>query len=170
MGGFAPIMSGVTKAVTLANTINAAAGIAKQWSGSDADAERAAQKQAENALKAEQRLEERTAAQNLALEKAKIKAESDAASAARQDALRRAVAKRRAAFGASGIAADDGSAEAVLLGLSQDSDRDAAERQTLDTLKLTALDDSFASLRARNLLELSELQGKNAIRDLSRIG
>lgn len=170
MGGFAPIISGVTKAVTLANTINSAAGIAKQWSGSEASADRAAQRQAEAALKAQNRQEERAAAQSIALEKAKLKAESDAATAARQDALRRAIAKRRAEFGASGITADDGSAEAVLLGLSQESERTQAERDTLDRLKETALDDSLANLRAKNLLELSELQGKNALRDLSRIG
>ncbi len=170
MGGFSPIINGVTKAISLGNSINTAAGLFKQFSGMDAKADRAAQINAERTLQAQHKLEEKQAAERASSEKLKIQTEADAATRSRQDALRRAVARRRAEFGASGVSSADGSGEAVLLGLIDEGGKDQATNNSLTQLRMTALDDSLAQQRARNLLELSAVQSRNSLRSLSRFG
>jgi hypothetical protein len=170
MGGFTPILSTLGRAVSLANTVNSAVNIGKQWSGADAGDEKKAMAQAEASLKAQQKLEMAQAQQDAERQRTQIKLDAAEAERVRQDALRRAVAKRKAEFGAAGIDSGDGSAEAVLLGLANDSDKDEAARASIDALKLAAIDDSLAQRRARNLLELTDLKSKNALRDLSRFG
>ncbi len=54
---------------------------------------------------------------------------------ARKDALRRAVSRQRANFGAQGTGSTGGSADAVLLGLFSESEEERAERERLDHLR-----------------------------------
>lgn len=54
---------------------------------------------------------------------------------ARKDALRRAVARQRASFGAQGTGSASGSADAVLLGLFSESEEDRVKRERLDSLR-----------------------------------
>ena len=77
--------------------------------------------------------------------------------AARQSALRRAVARQRATFGARGITTDSGSTEAVLLGLYKDSDADRIQSEKLDRIRQNALADDLTTKRQRNLLERTQL-------------
>ncbi len=156
MGGFTPILNGVSQAVKLGATINNVAGMINGITGGQ-------DRTAEKILKREQALEEKQAAQRAAAEKLKIQTDADAATRARQDALRRAVSRRRAEFGASGISSNDGSGEAVLLGLIDDDAKTQDENDTLTRLRMTALDDSLAQQRARNLLELSNLRSRNSV-------
>lgn len=81
---------------------------------------------------------------------------SEKETASRQDALRRAVARQRASFGAQGISSDDGSAEAILLGLTQQSNTEQSQQDALDRLRTQALQDSAASKQRKNLLQLNQ--------------
>jgi hypothetical protein len=82
--------------------------------------------------------------------------ELDAANQAqnRRDALRRAMSKQQAAFGGQGIDTTDGSGEAVLLGLFNQSAEEKAYQDRLNQLKSSALEQDTADKRRRNLLNL----------------
>lgn len=108
-------------------------------------------------LKSRQSLDESIAAQNAELEKAKIAADADSANARRTAALRRAVAKQKTLFSAQGLSGGGGSNEAVLLGLYNEADMNAADQVRLDRLKTTALDQSLVAQKQKNVLEASQL-------------
>jgi len=73
----------------------------------------------------------------------------------RQRALRAAVATRRARNAAGGIESGDGSAEAVLLGMFQQSEEEFQNRLDRDNLRLQAVNQSASNASARNLLSLT---------------
>lgn len=128
-----------------------------------------AQKQARAELRAEQGLalsqlqsrqkqNEDQATADAALEKQKIDATAAADEARRQQALRRAVARQKTLFSAQGLGGSaQGSNEAVLLGLVNDSLAQSDQAQQLDTLRRTALDQSVEQTRQKNLLEYAQL-------------
>jgi hypothetical protein len=95
-------------------------------------------------------------AKSLSNQQQKNQITSEQDSIKRRDALRRAMARQRAAFGAQGIDSSDGSAEAILLGLSQQSDLEQAQQDTLDRLRNAALQDDAATQSRKNLLELNK--------------
>lgn len=74
----------------------------------------------------------------------------------RLTALRRAVASRRARFGARGIGSEDGSSEAVLLGqfLESESERIAREKKEALIQRSSAL--AYEQGKAGNLLKLTQ--------------
>ncbi len=74
----------------------------------------------------------------------------------RKDALKRAVAKQRARIGASGSTLE-GSGEAILLGLFDETDEELARREELDQLKEEALRQSSSGLYTRSLLDTSDI-------------
>lgn len=108
-------------------------------------------------LQARQSLEEAGAAENAALQKAQIASDAATADTRRKAALRRAVARQKTLFSSQGIGGADGSNEAVLLGLYNDSDEDAAAQSRADSLRVAALDQSAAQRRQKNLLEAAQL-------------
>lgn len=108
-------------------------------------------------LQSRQNLEEGIAAQNAQTEKARLAAEAQSAAARRTAALRRAVARQKTLFSAQGLSGGGGSNEAVLLGLYNDADMDAAESERLDALRTTALDQQLAAQKQKNLLESAQL-------------
>jgi hypothetical protein len=75
----------------------------------------------------------------------------------RRDALRRAVARQRAEFGAQGIDTHDGSAEAILLGLTSQSDTDQNAQNRLTNLRQQALAESASVKQRKNLLNLNQV-------------
>lgn len=81
----------------------------------------------------------------------------------RQAALKRAVARRKANFGASGITPDAGSGEAVLLGLFDETEEEKKKRKQLDNLRKNALADDLDNLNKRNLLEVSQLRQRQRL-------
>lgn len=93
--------------------------------------------------------------------------ESEKDEADRRDALKRALAKQKAAFGAQGIDTSDGSGQSVLLGLLQESDEDQNYNNRLNRLKRTALAQQTDQKRQRNLLSLqnSYASARNNIGD-----
>lgn len=118
-------------------------------------------------LQSRQRQEEDAAAQTAALQKSQMAAERQNAESRRIAALRRAVARQKTLFSAQGLGgANDGSNEAVLLGLYNDSNIDANEQARLDSLRSTALDQSLDQRKQRNLLEVTQLAERQ---NLSRI-
>lgn len=105
------------------------------------------------AVKAYQ-LAERDVVERTALEQRRLAEEQAEENRKRQQALRRAVAAQQARFGAQGIDARDGSGEAVLLGLFQESDEEKAYRERLNRLRQDSLQQSTDTARRRNLLSL----------------
>ena len=97
------------------------------------------------------------------MQKATIQANTQAAARDRQNALRRAVARQRAQFGGQGISTDNGSGQAILLGLFNESEQDAADRARLDQLKTTALDQNIDQTKRLNVLQASQLAEKENI-------
>jgi hypothetical protein len=80
--------------------------------------------------------------------------------AARRDALRRAVARQRASFGAQGVGSSGGSADAVLLGLFDESEEQKAERQRLDDLRNYASQTESYGKKSMNLLKATQAAEK----------
>ena len=89
--------------------------------------------------------------------RAKIQTEAQQAEELRRTALRRTVARQNALFGSRGITGNDGSREAVLLGLYNESEEDKKQREDLDRLRYNAIDSDLNTLKERNVLELSQL-------------
>jgi hypothetical protein len=83
-----------------------------------------------------------------------IQADQDAK--ARQESLRRAVARQRAAFGGQNIDSNEGSAEAILLGLTAQSDDAQAAQDRLLQLRNQALEQSSQNKQRKNLLSLNQ--------------
>ncbi len=74
----------------------------------------------------------------------------------RQRALRASMASQRARFGASGLTPEEGSAEAVLLGMFSESEAEAAARAERDALRQRAIDTNGGYTNGRNLLEATQ--------------
>ncbi|HEY1097042.1 MAG TPA: hypothetical protein VGF14_07360 [Alphaproteobacteria bacterium] len=85
-----------------------------------------------------------------------IAIQADKDETARRDALRRAVSRQRAQMGAQGIDSSDGSAEAILLGLTQQSDLEQQQQDQLNSLRSQALQESANSQQRKNLLSLNQ--------------
>lgn len=99
---------------------------------------------------------ERDLAEKSALDAQKLQIEQDEETRDRKNALRRAVAEQQAKFGAQGISTSDGSGEAVMQGLYQESSDQKSYRDRLNRWKSDALSQENTSQRRRNLLDLQE--------------
>ena len=109
-------------------------------------------------LQAQQDQDMSRAQADAALERDKIAAQAQSAEETRRAALKRAVARQRATFGASGIdTASSGSAQAVLLGLFDESEAEKAQREKLDTLRLGAIDQDLGQRNSLNILQRTQL-------------
>ena len=81
----------------------------------------------------------------------------------RRDALRRSIAKRRAALGAKGIDATAGSGEALLLGLVDESALQGAEAQRRTGDRVAEIRRDLDYRQRLNLLERSRLHGQHRL-------
>lgn len=109
-------------------------------------------------LQQRQEGEMRLAQEDAEQKRAQIAFDAQGAEDARRAALKRAVARQRATFGASGIDANSsGSAQAVLLGLYDESESERSRREELDTLRYGALDQGLAQRNSTNVLERTQL-------------
>ncbi len=89
----------------------------------------------------------------------------------RRERLRRTLASQRAQFGAHGVGGgigSGGSAEAVLQGLTNDTERAIADDRERLGLTFAALQHDVEERRRRNLLELSTARRRLAFRALER--
>lgn len=90
------------------------------------------------------------------LDKQEIEQQRKADEVARKRALRVSVAQQRARFGASGVDAVDGSGEAVLLGLFEQTQEELDARAERDRLRSRAVDIGRDYSRTRNLLDVTD--------------
>lgn len=138
----------LTKAITLVDTVTKVTN-----AGNDARA----QKQALVQLQEQQDLRLKNAQEDARLQREKIFGDAEEAARKRRDALKRAIAKQRVRFGGQGISSEDGSGEAILLGLFDANQIDEAEAARLDTLRLNALDQDIAQTKRLNVLQATQL-------------
>lgn len=177
MGAITPVLSTIG---SLAGTIGATRsavqtlrGAADGWGDSTAAARKALVREQELALaqlKARQALDENHSAAEAAKEQEKIALDAQNAETARRAALKRAVARQRAQFGAQGTGSSDGSAQAVLLGLFDESDAERAAREKLDAMRLSALESDLSGKKQLNLLQVTQLAERQKLDRLSRFG
>lgn len=104
----------------------------------------------------------REAALNAQAEREKIALQSTQAEEQRKDALRRAIAKRNASVGASGVSRT-GSNEAVLLGLINDVDDDRQNANALDQLRFNTIDNGLTNLQSSNVLTRTQLAERQSL-------
>lgn len=169
MGAIVPTITGLTSAITAAETlVDTVQGIGSSDNApppedNSAELLRAQQRLALRQLKAQQAAQARDQTEQAALSREKLRAEADAAEKERLAALRRAVARQRAAFGASGIDSGDGSSEAVLLGLFEETDEDRTQRERLDNIRNRALNQDLAAQNRLNVLQVSQLRQRQQL-------
>lgn len=99
---------------------------------------------------------------------AQLAAAADAAEKRRVEALRQSMSKTRASLGARGVSATDGSGEAILLGLTKDTETDRQNAQAVDQLKKQAIQQNLDAVKRRNLLEQTQLADRQKLEFLSK--
>jgi len=130
---------------------------------------RASQAQALSELQTRQDQQLQNLEQQAALERQSIAADAAESERKRRTALKKAVSRQRANFGASGLGASGGSSgEAVLLGLFQESEAERVERENSDNLRLSSIDQSLYNQRRLNLIQRTQLLERQRIGDASR--
>ncbi len=166
MGAITPITSGLNSVLGAVSAVNQTVGLVKNFTGGGSSGT-SEQNLALLELQERQRLQEAQLAQSNALSRDKLALEAAQADEDRRAALRRAVARQRANFGGSGISsADGGSAEAVLLGLVNESETELQQRSALDRVKTAALDLDETQTRSLNLLQTTQLQQRQKLNSL----
>lgn len=116
-------------------------------------------------LQDQQRIANQRAAEKAALDKHEIEAKAAEAETKRRQALKRAVARQRAEFGASGVSSEDGSSEAVLLGLFEESEEQKSDRERLDNIKKQAIDQDLTNTYRVNTLKRTQLAERAKLKD-----
>ncbi len=151
MGGLSSVATAAVQALSVANTVLGATNSYKDDSGE------------RNYKELQQRsaLELQNAHERAALEKEQIRLNAEQTESQRRAALKRAIAKQRAQFGSSGTGTDGGSAEAVLLGLFDESAEELSQRNALDVLKSSAVDQSVSGIQRINTLQLTQQKERN---------
>ena len=157
MGAIAPVLGTIMQVGSVLGTV---ASIAQPFIQDRADSRQ--QKQS-NALQVQQMQ------QDVALQKEQNRVAAEGAEATRRAALKRAMARQRASFGAQGVGSSAGSAEAVLLGMFQESDEERANREKIQNLRAAALDQNVAQQQQINLLQQTQLRENQRIDYLSRL-
>lgn len=164
------LVGSLSTAATVLKTLDSTFKAVQGFSGaSDSDqraALRAQQDMALRQLQQKQNIEELSAAEQAALERRNIAASAASAYDERRTALKRAVARQRAQFGAQGLGSDDGSGEAVLLGMFDESEHDKAERDQLDHLRYQALESDLSDQKRVNVLQRTQLKEKQNLERL----
>jgi len=131
---------------------------------------RKSQDQSLKQLKKRQDLDQKIAQQNAQLNRERIAIDSRQSEEKRKRALRRAVSRQRANFGAQGIGSGAASSQAVLLGLFDESDEERKRREELDNLRLSSIDQNLSQGASLNVLQRTQLEQRNNLRNLSAIG
>lgn len=167
MGALGSVVSTIGTIGSAISTVNSAIGnvrnasetLTRQEDERRRDQLKAQQQAAIGQLKQSQDEALRAQEENAALSRAKIGLDAQSAERERKAALRRAVARQKTAFAAQGLGADisDGSSQAVLLGLFDESDEEKSSRDRLDNLRLSALDQDIEQQKRVNVLQRQQL-------------
>lgn len=168
-------MGALSSAVTALGTVTGALGAVNSFGGAvrtlagtgGSSNLKAEQDLAMKSLREKQDAQMRDLQQQASLEGQKIAAESADAEAERRAALRRAVARQKVQFGSQGISAGDGSSQAVLLGLFDESEQDKADRERLDGLRSQALSQNLEAQGQINVLQRSQLAERQKLERIS---
>ncbi len=118
-------------------------------------------------LEQQQALEEKQLKQDANSEKERIALEAELIEQDRKDALKRSVARQKANFGAQGVGAVDGSSQAVLLGITEESEEEKAQREALDALKVKAVDDRVQQEKELNVLQREQLKEQSQVNGIT---
>ncbi len=121
-------------------------------------------------LKAKQSLQLQQSQANAALSREKIALDASNAEKERKTALRRAVSRQRASFGAQGIGSGAGSSQAVLLGMFEESESEKSKRAGLDNFRLNAIDSDLSQRKSLNVLQRTQLKERNKLQTVSAFG
>lgn len=148
------------QAISLAQTATTIAGV---FDNSDERSNNLALQQ----LQQQQSLQQTQSAQDAALSKQEVLANAELTEEKRRTALKRAIARQRAQFGGSGVIGGDGSSEAVLLGLFEESDVERKSREQLDNLRLQSLDQSLLQQQSVNTLTRTQTAERNKLTNSS---
>lgn len=157
MGAIAPVLGTIMQVGSVLGTV---ASIAQPFIQDNTD--RRQQKQS-NALQLQQ------LQQDADLKRQEAQLATADAETKRRTALKRAMARQRANFGSQGVGSTTGSAEAVLLGMFDESDEERASREKMDSLRSSALDQGIAQQQQINLLQQTQLREKQYVDYLSRL-
>jgi len=131
---------------------------------------RSAAEQGLASMQARQTAATQAAEADAATERERIALDTGTEERRRRTALRRAVAGQRTDMAARGLDADGGSGEAILLGLTADTDLASAEADAARRLREKAIDDDLVARRRRNLLEQTDYAERQRLNWLSRYG
>lgn len=153
LAGILPVLTGIGSAVSF---IDKQTGLFNRITGRDDKTEL-------KQLNERNRLQQQQLAQNIALQKEQGALDAAQKDSERREALRRAVARQRAKFGAQGVGSNGGSSEAVLLGLFDESDEERKKREDVDALRTRALDNNLSQAAAGNLLEATQLAERQKV-------
>jgi hypothetical protein len=153
----------ITPLTQLAGTYTSATNAISTLRGAGRDREG---DQALRQLQERQALQQQQTAQSAALEKQRLATEAAQNESKRRAALRRAVARQRASFGAQGIGSGGGSSQAVLLGLFDETEDELAQRAEMDRLRTQALDLDSNQQNSLNLLQTTQLAQRNRLNRL----
>lgn len=164
MGAIAPIATTLTTLASAAGAVSKVVNTVQTLSGNDNQSRQ--EDLALRQLQERQRLDAQQLAQDNALERERIALQASQSEDERRAALKRAVARQRAQFGASGISQSGGSSQAVLLGLFDETEDELARREQLDNLRNTALDQDLSQLSSLNLLQATQLAQRNNLKRL----
>jgi len=156
----ASVIPVATQAISLFQTV---ATIAKVFDDSDVQRDDQALRQ----LEQQQKLQQQQSAQDAAIQKEQIATNAKLAEDKRRVALKRAVARQRAQFGGRGVASGDGSSEAVLLGLFEESDAERESRERLDKLRTQVIDQNLAQQSRVNTLQRTQIAARNSLSNQS---
>lgn len=170
MGALTPVITGLTTLTTAVSAADKLIGLTRDPYEAQRKALRAEQDLALQQLTAQQAMNEQLSARDAELQRQKLAADTLAAEDIRRAALRRAVARQRAQFGGGGFSSGEGSAEAVLLGLFEETERDRTTSARLDALRSAAIDQSLTDQRALNVLQRAQLQERQALARITAAG
>lgn len=146
MGALGSVTGMIGTALTAVNTVSRAVDLVTGQSQEE---------QALEQLKAQQRLAQQQAQNDADLQAQKISADAATEEARRKQALKRAVAKQKTLFAAQGLTGG-GSADAVLLGLFEESEAERKEREQIDALKKQALTQNLEQQKQKDLLSTTQ--------------
>jgi len=165
-------MGALTPALQFLPVVAQGATMISNMKAGDASRQQAvqSQRQALADLKRKQNEHVRQMSEDSQAERARISTATAESKRERRNALRRAVARQKTLFGGRGIGSSGGSAEAVLLGLFEESDADRVERERIDNLRFSALDRNLDQQRRLNVIQRTQLQEKQKIQNLSSSG
>lgn len=155
MGGLTSLAATAVQALTAANAL---VGVADRYRNSG-------QRDYDYA-KAQSELSLRNTREQAALEREQLRLSSEQSETNRRAALRRAMARQRAQFGASGTGSGGGSSQAVLLGMFDESERELQQRLALDFLKTAAINQGVSQQQRINTLQLTQLKDRNRLKNI----